>query len=93
MKAVILVIEQGGGLIRLYIEAEIKSLKYMEVCAMKHKVKISVGKEPVLGSRIVRVPSRLLNFVLGDFSEVILLKPGYSVSSVEVHEIPERSRA
>ena len=56
---------------------------------MKHKVKISVGKEPVLGSRIVRLPSRLLKFLLGDFSEVILLKPGCSVSSVEVHEIPK----
>jgi len=60
---------------------------------MKHKVEISVGKEPVLGSRVMRLPERLLNFLLGDFTEVILLKPGSSVSSVEVHEIPERGRA
>ena len=60
---------------------------------MKHRVEISIGGAPVLGSRVMRLPRRLLNFLLGDFTEVIFLKLGRSISSVEVHEIPERSKA
>jgi hypothetical protein len=57
---------------------------------MRHKVKISVGKTPILESKAMRIPGRLMKFLLGDAAEVILLKPGNSVEQVEIHEVPER---
>ena len=59
---------------------------------MGYTVHIRVGRKPVLGSKVLCLPKRLLTFLLGDFTEVVFLKPGSSVKSVEIHEIPERGK-
>ena len=59
---------------------------------MGHTVHIRIGRKPVLGSRVLCLPKRLLTFLLGNFTEVVILKPGSSVKSVEIHEIPERGK-
>ena len=59
---------------------------------MEHTVHIRIGRKPVLGSKVLCLPKRLLTFLFGDFTEVVFLKPGSSVKSVEIHEIPEGGR-
>lgn len=59
---------------------------------MKHRIQINVAKpngtrQAVLGSRRLRLPGRLVNLLFGDFSEVLILKPGVSVQNVEIHEV------
>lgn len=50
---------------------------------MKHKVKIAVSnggkKTQVLTSGSIRLPMRLLRWLLGDFCEVLVLTPGKTV--------------
>lgn len=57
---------------------------------MKHALQISVAttneKHPVLSGRIRRLPKRLLTVIFGEFSEVLVLTPGKTVQSVEIHE-------
>jgi len=59
---------------------------------MVHKVQINVaeanGKNlKVLNSRCKRISSRLLHFLLGDYSQVLILKPGKTVQVIEIKEI------
>jgi hypothetical protein len=59
---------------------------------LQHRVQISIAqrddsKKPVLKSGLRNIPRRLLNFMFGDFTEVLVLKPGQSVQSVEIHEL------
>lgn len=62
--------------------------------ALKHRVSINItgvggqGKNIIAGAER-RLPSRLLRFLFGDFTQVYLLSPGQSVESVEIHEIEE----
>lgn len=60
---------------------------------MKHKVKISVSnggrKTQVLSGRRIRLPMRLLRWLLGDFCEILVLTPGKTVQSVEIQEVSE----
>ena len=56
---------------------------------LSHKIRINVvdddgGKEAVLEGGICRLPYRLLRFLFGDMAEVMVLKPGNTVDSVEV---------
>ena len=50
---------------------------------MKHKVKIAVSnggkKTQVLAGRSIRLPKRLLRWLIGDFCEIIVLTPGKTV--------------
>ena len=60
---------------------------------MKHKVKIAVSnggkKTQVLTSGSIRLPMRLLRWLLGDFCEVLVLTPGKTVQGVEIQEVTE----
>ncbi len=62
--------------------------------ALKHKIIINVtdpsGKEAtVLRGADMRLPSRIVKFLFGDFTQVYLLAPGQSVASVDVKEVKE----
>jgi len=60
---------------------------------LQHKVQINVArkdgsqKKAVIKSGISKIPQRLLNFLFGEFTEILVLTPGQSVQSVEIHEI------
>ena len=60
---------------------------------LQHKVQIHIArkdgshKKAILKSGISKIPQRLLNFLFGEFTEVLVLMPGQSVQSVEIHEI------
>lgn len=60
---------------------------------LQHKVQINVAqkdgshKKAVIKSGIGKIPQKLLNFLFGEFAEVLVLTPGKSVQSVEIHEI------
>ncbi|MFA6680680.1 MAG: hypothetical protein WCS35_01505 [Sphaerochaeta sp.] len=59
---------------------------------LQHRVQINVaqgdgGTQGVLGSRGRKIPARLLRLLFGEYSEVLVLTPGKSVTSVEIHEI------
>ena len=59
---------------------------------MIHKVQINVAEangknQKVLGSRFKRIPNRLLRFLLGDYSQVLILKPGKTIQAIEIKEI------
>ena len=66
---------------------------------LQHKVQINVArkdgsqKKAVIKSGISKVPQRLLNFIFGEFTEVLVLTPGQSVQSVEIHEIGKEGTA
>lgn len=70
----------------------------MEVPMMKHKVKVKVarvGSEPttVLESRCKRILGRFARFLFGDYAEVLVLKPGKTVQTVEICELKEEKDA
>ena len=60
---------------------------------LQHKVQINVArkdgsqKKAIIKSGVSKIPQRLLNFLFGEFTEVLVLTPGQSVQSVEIHEI------
>jgi hypothetical protein len=59
---------------------------------MIHKVQINVAEangknQKVLGSRIKRIPNRLLRLLFGDYSQVLILKPGKTIQAIEIREI------
>jgi len=61
---------------------------------LQHRVQINVaqgGEGPldVLGSRRRKIPARLLRILFGQYSEVLVLTPGKTVRSVEIHEMKE----
>ncbi|GFH40262.1 hypothetical protein [Pseudolactococcus insecticola] len=61
---------------------------------LKHKVQINVtdnkgNKQAVLKGGSRSIPKKLLNFILGESVELLVLTPGQSVESVEIHEIKE----
>ena len=60
---------------------------------MKHKVKIAVPngrkKTQLLTSGSIRLPMRLLRWLLGDFCEILILTPGKTVQGVEIQEVTE----
>lgn len=57
--------------------------------AIKHKIVINVSdpngrKVNVLKGADVKLPTRLLRFLFGDFTQVYLLSPGQTVESVDI---------
>jgi hypothetical protein len=54
---------------------------------LKHKVKITVSKDPVIESGQRTIRGRLLNFLFGEKTGVFLLTPGKSVELVEIIEM------
>ena len=62
-----------------------------------HRVRINVShqtgeNEEVLRSRTRQIRNRILTFLFGRFSEVLVLEPGKTICSVEIHEV-ERENA
>lgn len=63
--------------------------------ALKHKVCINVTapngrKRMVLQSGVRNLPMRLVRFLFGDCTQIVVLKPGQTVEAVEIKEVPER---
>lgn len=60
---------------------------------MRHKIKIAVSndgkKTQVLTSGSIRLPMRILRWLLGDFCEILVLTPGKTVKDVEIQEVAE----
>lgn len=61
---------------------------------LKHKVCINVTsptgeKRTVLKGGVRSIPKKLLSALLGENTEILVLTPGQSVESVEIHEIKE----
>ncbi len=59
---------------------------------MKHRVRVNIAdargrKQPVLESCHLRLPMRLLRWLFGDFTEVLVLTPSASVKEIEIHAI------
>lgn len=62
--------------------------------ALKHKITINVTdpngkKATVLKGADRKLPSRIVRFLFGEFTQVYLLAPGQSVESVDVQEVME----
>lgn len=60
----------------------------------KHKITINVSdpsgkKATILRGADIRLPSKIIKFLFGDFTQVYLLAPGQTVESVDVKEIKE----
>ena len=57
----------------------------------QHTVRIHVaqpdGNLPVIKSGIKHIPRRLIRFLFGDCAEVLVLKPGETVKTVEIKEV------
>ena len=60
---------------------------------MKHKLKISVSREPKAGGlvrcRTITVREKLLSRLLGNKQKVMVLIPGNSVSTVSITDISD----
>ena len=58
--------------------------------SMTHTVRIHVakpdGNHQIIQSRIRHLPRRLIRFLFGDCSEILVLKPGETVKTVEIKE-------
>lgn len=62
--------------------------------ALKHRITINVTdphgrKASVLKGADMKLPSRLVRFLFGDFQQVYLLTPGQTVESVNISEVRE----
>ena len=61
---------------------------------LRHKVCVNIAdaggnREPVIRSGTLTLPRRLLYWLLGEPMEVLVLKPGKSVTSVEIYQQKE----
>ena len=61
---------------------------------LKHRVCINVtdadgSRERVLKGGTLSLPSKVLRWLLGEQTEILVLTPGQSVQSVEIREISE----
>ena len=60
---------------------------------MKHKVKIAISnddkKTQLLTGDSIKIPMRILHWLLGDFCEILVLTPGKTVQSIEIQEVHE----
>lgn len=61
---------------------------------MKHKITINVAdadrcRATVLKGAEKKLPTRLLRFLFGDFTQVYLLSPGQTVRTVDISEVGE----
>lgn len=61
---------------------------------LKHKVCINVtdalgDKETVLQGGIRYLPRKIAQWLFGENMEILVLKPGQSIQSVEIHEVKE----
>lgn len=59
---------------------------------LKHKIVINVSdtngkKATVLKGAVMKLPSRIVKFLFGGYTQVYLLAPGQTVDSVDVKEM------
>ena len=59
--------------------------------SIQHTVRIHVAHPdrtlPVINSGIKHIPRRLIHFLFGDCAEILVLKPGETVKTVEIKEV------
>lgn len=58
---------------------------------LSHKIRINVSddtgeKKQVLTGGVRKLPSKLLKALFGETAEVLILSPGKTVGSIEIHE-------
>lgn len=61
---------------------------------MRYRVRVNLttpekSKEPLLANRVRRLPGKLVRLLFGDATEILVLKPGQTVDTVEFHELPD----
>ena len=61
---------------------------------MEHKVKVNLvtrqkKKEELLSNRTLKLPRRVIAALFGDATQILILKPGQTVKTVEFYEIPD----
>ena len=59
---------------------------------LKHRVRINVtdsdgNKQAVLRGGVRNIPRRIAQWLFGENLEILVLTPGQSVESVEIHEV------
>ena len=59
---------------------------------LKHRVRINVtddegNKQTVLRGGVRHIPHRIAQWLFGENLEILVLTPGQSVESVEIHEV------
>lgn len=59
---------------------------------LRHRVCVNVtdaagSSESVLKGGHIHLPQRLLMWLFGEFSEILVLTPGQSVADIEIHEM------
>ena len=59
---------------------------------LKHRVRINVtdsvgNKQTVLRGGVRHIPRRIAQWLFGENLEILVLTPGQSVESVEIHEV------
>lgn len=62
--------------------------------ALKHKIIINVtdskgNKSAILRAADMKLPSRIIQFLFGDFRQIYLLDVGQSIESVDINEVKE----
>lgn len=63
---------------------------------MKHRIKVNLitrknRKEELLTKRTVSLPGRLVAALFGNATQILILKPGQTVETVEFHEVYEKN--
>ena len=61
---------------------------------LRHKIQINISdrkgtKQSVVSGKTLRLPVRLLHFLFGDFTEVLIITPGKTVDGIEVKEMKD----
>lgn len=64
---------------------------------LKHKVRINVtddvgNKETVLQGGIRNLPRKVAEWLFGENMEILVLTPGQSIESVEIHEVKKEAK-
>lgn len=53
---------------------------------MKHRIEVRVkNKEKVLDGRVMKLPARLVHWLLGDGMKVLVITPGDTVGHVDIY--------
>ncbi|MHC5291415.1 hypothetical protein [Listeria welshimeri] len=63
---------------------------------LKHRVRINVtddagNKEAVLQGGIRNLPRKIAQWLFGENMEILVLTPGQSIESVEIHEVKKEA--
>lgn len=64
---------------------------------LKHKVRINLtddvgNKETVLQGGIRKLPRKVAQWLFGENMEILVLTPGQSIESVEIHEVKKEAK-